>query len=310
MTTENQITRTFFQPIEKAMTEAGFDVEQVKKEVSFAIQLINKSAQLQKCSGDSILQAVLNIANVGLTLNPAAKEAYLIPRYNSLSRGMEASLEASYVGLLKLLTDTGSVKSMVCQLVHEGDLFEIDLANNHSPVTHKPNLSNRSKTIMGVYALATLADGTRQVEWMELSEVEQIRERSETYKAFKAGKIQSCTWASDFGEMTRKTVIKRIYKYLPRSEKAAVLDRAIDLDNEDYKITDAQVEYIESLLRTSTYDEKQKTWLELEIPTMGAKRASEVIEMLKNNQPNERTRLQNGETLSKKELNHAVNQAI
>lgn len=300
-----------FAPIEQRMQEAGFDAERVKREISFAIQAINKSQQLQKCSKESLMQAVLNVSNVGLTLNPAAKEAYLIPRYNSLTRGMDATLDPSYIGLVKLLTDTGSVKSMVCQIVYSADTFEIDLANNVNPVTHKPSLSQSKRDeVLGVYALATLSDGTRQVEWMELSEIEGIRERSETYKAFKAGKIQSCTWASDFGEMARKTVIKRIYKYLPRSEKAAVLDRAIELDNEDYKITDAQVEYIENLLRTSTYDERQRSWLEMEIPTMGAKRASEVIDMLRNNQPNERTRLQNGETLSAKELNGAVNQAV
>jgi recombination protein RecT len=290
----NQLTRTFFQPIEKAMQDAGFDPEQVKKEVSFAIQAINKSAQLQKCSGESVLQAVLNIANVGLTLNPAAKEAYLIPRYNGTTRLMEACLDPSYIGLVKLLTDTGSVKAMVCQLVYDTDHFEVDLANNQSPVIHKPDLKTKREKPIAVYALATLSDGTRQVEYMDITEVEQIRGRSETYKAFIAGKIQSCTWVSDFGEMTRKTVIKRIYKYLPRSEKAAVLDRAVDLDNEDYKASDSQIDYIENLLRTSTYDEKQREWIELELPVMNPKRATEVIEMLKNNQPNERTRLRTG----------------
>lgn len=299
-----------FEQIEKRMQEAGFEPERVKREVSFAIQSINKSAQLQKCSKESLLQAVLNVSNVGLTLNPAAKEAFLIPRWSSLTKSMEASLEPSYIGLVKLLTDTGSVKSMVCQLVYAGDVFEIDLANNVSPVIHKPQLTKTSKQIVGVYALATLSDNTRQVEWMELSEVEDIRERSETYKAFKSGQIKSCTWASDFGEMMRKTVIKRIYKYLPRSEKAAFLDKAIDLDNEDYKISDGQIQYIENLLASSTMDERQKQWLEMEIPTMGAKRASEVIETLKMNQPNERTRVRNGETLSQGEISKAVNQAL
>jgi recombinational DNA repair protein RecT len=161
----------------------------------------------------------------------------------------------------------------------------------------------------GVYALATLSDGTRQVEWMDKDEVEQIRGRSETYKAFVAGKIKSCTWASDFGEMSRKTVIKRIYKYLPRSEKAAVLDKAVELDNLDYTASDKQVEIIENLLRSSTMDERQKQWLEMEVPTMGAKRASEVIEMLKMNQPNERTRIRNGEMLTQMDTAKAINQA-
>jgi phage RecT family recombinase len=291
-----------FAAIEKAMQDAGFDVERVKREISFAIQSVNRSAQLQKCSKESILQAVLNVANVGLTLNPAAKEAYLIPRYSSISRALEVSLDPSYIGLVKLLTDTGSVKAMVCQIVYAGDQFDVDLANNLSPVVHRPQLSSAQRgNVVGVYALATLSDNTRQVEWMDLAEIEGIRDRSETYKAFKNGKIQSCTWASDFGEMARKTVIKRIYKYLPRTEKAKNLDQAIDLDNEDYRASDKQVDHIENLLRTSTLDERQRSWYELELPTMGNKRATEVIEMLNNNQQDRFTQSTN---YSMTEKNH------
>lgn len=305
------VKQSDFSQIEKRMQDAGFEPERVKREISFAIQSINKSAQLQKCSRESLMQAVLNVSNVGLTLNPAAREAYLIPRYSSISRSMEATLDPSYIGLVKLLTDTGSVKSMVCQIVYSGDKFELDLANNLNPVSHRPELrSFKRGEPIGVYALATLSDNTRQVEWMDIDDVNSIRDRSETYKAFKSGKIQSCTWASDYGEMTRKTVIKRIYKYLPRSEKAQALDKAIELDNIDYMASDAQVHLIEDLLRTSTYDERQRQWLEMEIPTMGSKRASEVIEILKNNQPSERTRIQNGEMLSARELNGAVSQAV
>jgi recombination protein RecT len=124
---ENQLTPVLFQQIEKKMQDAGFDVERVKREISFAVQLINKSAQLQKCSKESLMQAVLNVANVGLTLNPASKEAYLIPRWSSLTNSNEACLEASYIGLVKLLTDTGSVKSMVCQLVYSATHLKLIL---------------------------------------------------------------------------------------------------------------------------------------------------------------------------------------
>lgn len=279
------ITTKEFSPIEKKMQEAGFSVEKVKQEISFALQLINKNKQLSTCTKESLQQAVLNVSNIGLSLNPAAKEAYLVPRYNSLLKTMEASLDPSYVGLVKLLTDAGSVKSMVCQLVYEGDKFEIDLASNTTPVIHKPELV-RSKRgqITGVYALATLPDGTRQVEYMDVEEVNAIRERSETYKAFKSGKIQSCTWVSDYGEMARKTVIKRIYKYLPRTERMTVIDSAIQQDNTDYTASDEQLSYIESLLHTSTLEQRQIEALEMEMPVMNSKRASEVIENLRQNQ--------------------------
>jgi recombination protein RecT len=265
------------------MQDSGFSVEKVKQEISFALQLINKSQQLQKCSKQSLQVAVLNISNIGLSLNPAAKEAYLIPRY--LNGQMEAVLEPGYVGLVKLLTDAGSVKSMVCQLVYEKDSFEIDLANNVQPVKHKPELSKSKRgNITGAYALATLIDGTRQVEYMSMEDIDEIKLRSETYKAYLNQKIKSCTWVSDYGEMARKTVIKRIYKYLPRTERMQKIDEAIKQDNLDFTATDAQVAYIETLLLNSTLDERQRGNIEMELTVMGVQRAGEVIEHLKENQ--------------------------
>jgi phage RecT family recombinase len=282
---ENAVTRQTFAPIEKAMQESGFSIEKVKQEISFAIQQINKSPQLQKCSPESKLQAVLNISNIGLSLNPAAKEAYLIPRWNNAFKCYEAALEPSYIGLVKLLTDSASVVSIVTQLVYEKDAFSLDVADNRNPVQHKPMLikSQRGQMI-GTYALATLPDGSRQVEWMDIEELNHIRDRSETYKAFTEGKIKSCTWETDYGEMCRKTVIKRLYKYLPRTERMHYVDTAVHHDNQDYTASNEQLSYIESLLHTSTLDERQRSQLEMEMSVMSSQRASQVIENLKNNQ--------------------------
>lgn len=223
-----------FESIEKKMEQAGFSVERIKQELSFAMQIINKSSQLPKCTGESILEAVANISLIGLSLNPAAKEAYLLPRWNSKAGVMEACLEPGYVGLVKLLTDAGSVTAMACQLVYENDDFSLDLANNQTPVIHKLDPKVKRGAILGAYALGTLSSGDRQVEYMTLDQIEEIRGRSENWKAFKNGKISASTWGTDFGEMARKTVIRRIYKFLPRTDRMAKLDAAVQLDNSDY----------------------------------------------------------------------------
>lgn len=280
-----QITTTFFQAIEPRMKEAGFSPEKVRQELSFALQHINKSKQLKECTPESLLTAVLNISNIGLSLNPASKESYLIPRWNTGAKIFEAALEPSYVGLVKLLTDCGSVISMLCQLVYSGDQFEIDLANNLNPVLHKRELvKSKRGELIGCYALATLPDKTRQVEYMDIEEINAIRERSETYKAYVAKKIFSCTWVSDYGEMCRKTVIKRIYKYLPRTERMMYVDNAVNTDNRDYMASDDQISYIESLLITSTLDQHQRDGIEMELSVMSSQRASEIISNLKMNQ--------------------------
>lgn len=278
-------TSETFEKIAPKMEASGFKPEEVKREISFALQHIHKNGQLQKCTQLSLLTAVMNVSNIGLSLNPAAKESYLIPRYNSASRQMEAALEPSYIGLVKLLTDSGSITSVLCQIVYSGDKFEIDLANNVNPVIHKPELiKSKRGEMVGVYALATLPDKTRQVEFMDVEEINAIRDRSETYKAYKAGKIQSCVWVSDQGEMSRKTVIKRIYKYLPRTDRMTVIDSAIETDNADYIASDDQIDYILSLLETSSLDQSQRDSIEMETSVMTPQRASEVIANLKANQ--------------------------
>lgn len=300
----NQLTTTTFDPAAKRMHELGMNVVEIKKEISFALQHINKNQKLRECTGESMLAAVVNIANIGLTLNPVAKEAYLIPRYNRLVNGMECVLEPGYIGLVKLLTDAGGIHSMTSNVVYENDQFSLNLADNREPVVHRPELikSKRGKVI-GCYALATLPDGTRQAEWMDIEELHKIRERSETYVAFRNGKIKSCTWDTDETEMMRKTVVKRIYKYLPRTERMNKIDEAIKLDNTDYSASDEQLTYIENLLKTSTLDERQRTSLEMEMSVMNGQRASKVIEYLKENQLDP---IKQGHGGSAREINNAV----
>lgn len=279
-----KFTPAWFDSIAPKMQEAGFKPEDVKREISFAVQHINKNPQLQKCTPLSLLTAVMNVSNIGLSLNPASKESYLIPRWNNNEKCTEAALEPSYVGLVKLLTDSGSVTSMVCQIVYENDVFKIDLADNRQPVKHEIDPKKVRGEKLGAYALATLPDGTRQVEWMMLADIYDIRDRSETYKAYMEKKIKSCTWVSDEGEMSRKTVIKRIYKYLPRTERMQAIDNAIQLDNTDYTASDDQIDYIVSLLQTSTLDQHQRDAIEMETGVMTRDRASQVIANLKDNQ--------------------------
>lgn len=244
--------------------QSGLSQEVFEKEVSFAIQHIAKNPYLLKCEASSVLKSVLNLAQTGLTLNPVSKYAYLVPRYNSSTKKTECVLDPSYMGLVKLLTDTGSVKSIQCNIIYEGDEVEIDLMSKDKVNKHTPYiLTGKSKgKILGVYSVAILSTQDKHIEIMSFGDVEDIRERSESYKAYKAGKIKSCVWTSDETEMVRKTCIKRHYKYLPKTDQFEKLQYAIDLDH----IASGHAEpvnfntsaLIESLLQTSAFDPEQR----------------------------------------------------
>ena len=285
------------------MTANGFSQEKVMREISFALQHFSKNSYLNGATPLSKLKSVVNISQVGLTLNPVAKEAYLVPRFTN--GALECILEPSYVGLVKLLTDAGSVQSIITNVVYENDKFELNLADTVTPVKHQPELINSKRgNRIGCYSLATLVNGSKQVEWMDIEQINEIRERSEGYKSFKNGKAKSCIWDSDYSEMCRKTVIKRIYKYLPRTQKMELVDKAIDLSNQDFQISTEQREFIEVLMGKLHYSDEQLKFMRMDMNTMSSDRASKLIEQLKTdadfygNNPDFNTRQNQGNVLS------------
>lgn len=279
------IKQSQFDVIRPRLKELGLTDQQIIREISFALQYANQQPKLRECSLESVQKSIINVALTGLTLNPVSKECYLIPRWNKELKANECTLMPGYVGLVKLLTDAGSVKSIVTNIVYSGDEIKINLADNVNPVTHIPELIKAKRgQMIGCYSLATLHNGTRQVEWMDIEDIHAIRGRSESYTYAESKGLKS-VWHTDEPEMCRKTVVKRIYKYLPKSDKSEQIEQAINIDNAEYLCSDSQLALIDTLLQRTGLDAGEVVRIESEIgPSMSARRASELIDYLKKNE--------------------------
>lgn len=275
---------------------------QLQKEMSFAIQAVNGNSMLQQATPESIAKCVWNIGITGLTLNPVHQFAYITPR--RVGDKIEAIITPSYKGLVKLITDTGSVKNIYAHPVYKGDDFDISLGTD-TEIKHKPKfISIKPEDVTHVYAVAILRDGSKQVEIMPVAEVNEIRERSDSYKAWKDKKAKSSIWVDFYTEMCRKTVVKRLSKYLPKTESWEKVQQAIEIDNEDYEASNSQYSYIENLLETSMYDERQRAFIEREIEcgiTNG--RAKKLIEDL---QLNQRDAISSGDNYSQSDISRKI----
>jgi recombination protein RecT len=192
-----------------------------EREAGFAIQILQNNDFAMKIAAtekQSLIAAVKNIAAIGISLNPARKQAYLVPR------GGKICLDISYIGLLDLAIASGSIKWGQAELVYEGDAFTLNGFDN--PPTHERNpFSKERGAVVGVYVVVKTADGDYLTTTMSIDEVNGIRERSESWK-----RNQSGPWKTDPGEMTKKTVIKRAYKLWPKTER---LEEAIHYLNTD-----------------------------------------------------------------------------
>ena len=118
---------------------------------------------------------------------------------------------------------------------------------------------------------------------MDKDTLVKIRDKSDSWRAYKANKIKSCVWVEWHGEMSRKAVVKRLVKYLPKTNK---LRSAIESDNREYGASLSQKGLLESLLATSMVSEDEKDRILDNLEDMNYYEVSRCIDYLKENQSN------------------------
>lgn len=187
-----------------------------QKESQFAIQAFQRNDFLAKTAisnPTSAQNAIINVAAIGVTLNPAAKHAYLVPR-----DGM-VCLDISYIGLLHLAMQTGSILWGQCKLVRANDEYE-NQGLDSAPL-HKYKAFGDRGDVIGGYCTVKTAQGDYLTEEMNLAEIKKIEQTS---------KAKNGPWKNYWDEMARKTIVKRASKYWPNVER---LDNAIHYLNEN-----------------------------------------------------------------------------
>ena len=196
-------------------------------EAGFAIQSLMGSEYAMKIATQnrqSVVNAVTNIAAIGISLNPAKKQAYLVPRDGRIC------LDISYMGLMDLAIASGSIKWGQCRVVCAADEFEMVGIDKEPLHRFKPFSKERGDSV-GVYCVVKTAEGDYLTHTMEIGDVFAIRDRSSAWIAVQAKKARTCPWVTDEGEMVKKTCVKKAYKYWPKTEQSR-LENAIHYLNE------------------------------------------------------------------------------
>lgn len=197
------------------------------KEALFAKQALmnnNYLLQVARNNQQSLKDAILNIAAIGLTLNPSRKMAYLVPRNGKVC------LDVSYLGLVKAATDSGSILWAKPVLVYEKDEFSIDSIQKEPIHKRNPFCKDRG-ALLGCYVTAKTREGDFLTETMTIEEILKVRDMSETWKNEKARKYSPWHPERFETEMIKKTVIKRAYKHWPKTEKSYLLENAVEESN-------------------------------------------------------------------------------
>lgn len=203
----------FLEQIKNAMPSG----EDGRRLVRGAITAMQKNPKIAECEQPSIFTSMLTCAQLGLQLD--GREAHLVPfsKKSGDKWVKECTLVPDYKGLVRLALQSDSVSFVHADVVCENDEFEYDRGQ---VIKHKINFRADRGPVYCVYALARFKDGGEKAEVMSCADVEAIRNGSPG----KDGK----PWTQNWGEMAKKTVFKRLCKWVPLSAKAS---EAVHIDN-------------------------------------------------------------------------------
>lgn len=201
----------------KSVLPAHITPEKMARLALNEMRLNDKLRQAAQRNPESFVSSVMLASQLGLEIGGAKGHGYLVPY------GSEVKFMPGYRGLIDLARRTGQVSSISVHIVFEKDEFDMVLGIAEK-ISHKPYLEGDRGKPRLVYAVAHFTDGSHHFDWMSMDEVERIRRISKG--------ANSGPWVDHYGEMVRKTMVRRLAKYLPMSsdrlESAVRVSDAVD----------------------------------------------------------------------------------
>ena len=175
----------------------------VNKFISVAKSTLNKNPKLLQADKTSLMQTFMKAAQDGLYLD--GKEAAAV------QYGQSVQYIPMVEGIIKVLHNSGLIKTISAEVVYSNDLFDYELGSKPH-ITHKPCITGDRGKPVCVYAIAVTTNEGAYYEVMSISDIDKCRQVS------KASSSPHSPWVKWFDQMAKKTVIHRIAKRLPKND--------------------------------------------------------------------------------------------
>jgi len=171
----------------------------VNKFISVAKLTLNKNPRLLQADKTSLMQTFMKAAQDGLFLDGKEAAAVLY--------GNQVNYLPMVEGVIKLMHNSGLIKTISAEVVYENDCFEYELGSNPH-VKHIPLLVGDRGNRICVYCYVQTSNDGEYIEIMNMAEIEQCKQVAKTQSV----------WSKWFDQMAKKTVIHRIAKRLPKND--------------------------------------------------------------------------------------------
>lgn len=193
--TSNVATRIEAMKGEGLLIAPNYSVSNALSSAYYALKNAPGGNLLEKCTPDSIYNALLDMVTQGLS--PAKTQCYFIPYGNTVK------LNRSYFGTMKVVKQLPEVKDIYAQIIFKGDEFEAENVDGRWKfVSHKSSWKNQDNPIEGAYCVIEKTDGEKILTIMTKKEIDK------SWAQAKTKNVQN-----NFPqEMAKRTVINRAAK--------------------------------------------------------------------------------------------------
>lgn len=203
---EKKTMQQYIKSMEGEIKKALPSVITPERFTRMVLSAISVNPKLAACTPSSFLGAMMSAAQLGLEPNTPLGQAYLLPYKN---KGVdEVQFQVGYKGLIDLAYRSGEVELVQAHIVYANDKFECEYGLEPKLI-HKPADRDRGEAVK-VYALFKTKSGGYGFEVMSM---EDVRLHAERYS--KAYSTSFSPWKTNFEEMAKKTVLKKVLKYAP-----------------------------------------------------------------------------------------------
>jgi recombination protein RecT len=168
----------------------------------------------------------------------------LIP-YKNKGRD-EVQFQLGYKGLIDLAYRSGEVELVQAHIVYANDTFECEYGLEPKLV-HKPADSDRGEPIK-VYAMFKTKSGGYGFEVMSMDDV-----RVHAAKYSKSYTSTYSPWQTNFEEMAKKTVLKKVLKYAPL--KSDFIRGVVQDETIKYGVAEEMYEVADNTVYDAPYNE-------------------------------------------------------
>lgn len=187
-----------------------------------------KNKELARC--------ILEIASMGLSLNPRNKEAYLFIHYDNVSSEVFPTVKIGIQGMNQFFGGCSKIKSTNFSVVHEGDQFE--WYGENTPPRFIYSYESDGNNIVAAFSVITFTDNTYYCSYIGTTEIQTII----SSRISNSAEESSNPWIYFTSRCVRNVILRRTFNslanilgLLPNNKRVNDGGIVLEASNQDVK---------------------------------------------------------------------------